>query len=181
VTNLVKDLYLIEEVKKGNTNAFKTLVEKYEKSISNIVIGMLGYTPEAEEIAQDVFLKFYMNCSKFRNEASLKTYLSRIAINLSLNELKRRKKQRERYVYDEEIKNNSEAKTEDDFELKEIIEKALMAIKPDLRAVVILRLIEGYDTKETAKILKIPAGTVLSRLSRAQEKLRPLLKEGKYN
>ena len=180
MAKLLRDQHLIEEVRKGNTQAFKNLVELYEQPISNIVIGMLGHTPEAEEVAQDVFLKFFFNSDKFRLESSLQTYLTRIAINLSLNELKRRKKLRERYVYSEENNPPYESWEETNYDLREIIEKALQELKPALRAVIILRLIEGYDTKETAKILNIPPGTVLSSLSRAQEKLKPLLKDAKY-
>lgn len=177
MSKLVNDLELIDQVKKGDLKAFKTLVEEYEKPISNVVIGLLGDTPEAEEVGQEVFLKFYMKIDSFRSDSSLRTYLTRIAINLSLNELKKRKKNRERFVYEEDISFQPGFDENDSNELKEVVEKALQKLNPSLRAVTILRMIEGYSTKETAKILKIPTGTVLSRLSRAQEKLKHILKE----
>lgn len=172
----IKDSDLIYNIKQGDLNAFRSLVDKYKDSISNVVIGLLGNTPEAEEVGQEVFLRFFYKIDNFRLESSLKTYLTRIAINLSLNELKRRKKNKERFIYSEDFKYEKESAENNDYEKKDLIEKALQMLKPSLRAVVILRLMEGYSTKETASILKIPSGTVLSRLSRAQEKLRFLLK-----
>lgn len=177
VSRLIEDSDLINQVRQGDMNAFKILVERYEKAISNVVIGLLGNTPEAEEVGQEVFIKFFYKVESYRFDASLKTYLTRIAINLSLNELKKRNISRKRFFYKEEINFQAIAADDSNYEIKEIVEKALQLINPSLRAVIVLRMIEGYSTKETAKILKIPVGTVLSRLSRAQEKLRPILKE----
>ncbi len=172
------DNELILEIKKGNTRSFQSFVEKYENNVANVCVGLLGNTPEAEEVAQEVFIKFYYKIENFRQDSSVKTYLTRIAINLSLNELKKRKRDRERYISGEDMKQTIEAEsTEPDLELKELLEKALQMIDPPLRAIVILRLVEGNSTKETAKILKIPQGTVLSRLYRAQEQLKRILKD----
>jgi len=169
---------LIDQVNEGNTGAFKELVNRYERPVSNVVIGLLGNTAEAEEIAQDVFIRFYKNSSRFRKESSLKTYLTRIAINLSLNELKKRKRTKERFVAEEEINVPYGGESEDSpsgYDLKEAVEIALQQLDVRQRAVFVLRIIEGYDTSETAKILNIPKGTVLSRLHRAQEHMRKLL------
>ncbi len=170
---------LTDQIKKGNIQAFNELVKRFERPVSNVIIGMLGNTPEAEMIAQDVFIRFYQTIEKFRHEASIKTYLTRMAINLSLNELKRQKRMRDKMVYVDDISlqlKSGETNPGDDFDLKEAVEKALQKLDAKHRSVIILRLIEGYNTKETAGILKIPQGTVLSRLYRAQEQLRELLK-----
>ena len=92
-----KEKRLIEKIRHGDTIAFKEFVNQHEKAISNVIIGMLGNNPRAEEVAQDVFIKFYLNINKFREESSAKTYLTRIAINLSLNELKKWNLQKQRY------------------------------------------------------------------------------------
>jgi RNA polymerase sigma-70 factor (ECF subfamily) len=102
------------------------------------------------------------------------TYLTRIAINLSLNELKRRKRRRSRFSEkpsDEmaDVMDNPERELYNDE--KEIVQRAIQQLEPKFRSVVVLRMIEGYTTKEAADILKIPVGTVLSRLTRAQMKL----------
>ena len=172
---------LIERIKRGDREAFRQFVQLHEKSIANIVIGMLGNTMEAEEIAQDAFLKFFYNIQDFREESSAKTYLTRIAINLSLNELKRRKRQKERFIYKEDLRSFSGITEEDpnSFDLRDLLEEELQKLEKGQRAVFILRVMEGYSTKETSDILHIPQGTVLSRLHRAIELLRVQLKEFK--
>ena len=138
---------------------------------------MLGECPEAEEVAQEVFVKFYLNIHKFRQDSGLKTYLTRIAINLSLNELKKRKRQRERFVNIETENKDIEDQGSPDDEFSELVDKALHSLEPHLRSVIVLRHIEGYDTRETADLLKIPQGTVLSRLHRGQQKLKEIIKK----
>ena len=140
---------------------------------------MLGKCQEAEDIGQETFIRFYRNLDKFRGESKLGTYLTRIAINLSLNELKSRK--RKRWLFpamdeDEESKLGYNDESFEKNEKREIIQKALKKLKPEFRSVIILRLISGYSVEETAKILNIPAGTVFSRLARAQKKLGDILK-----
>ncbi|MCF8381625.1 MAG: sigma-70 family RNA polymerase sigma factor [Bacteroidales bacterium] len=173
----LNDNDLILEIKDGNPRAYKLFVERYQNPIANICIGLLGDVPEAEEIAQEVFIKFYFKINDFRQDSTIKTYLTRIAINLSLNELKKRQRNNARYISEgDNIQIIAVESEEKNIELKELVKKALQMIEPDLRTVVILRLMEGYSTKETAKIMKIPQGTVLSRLFRAQEKLKLILK-----
>lgn len=172
---------LIEQIRLGDMKAFREFVQLHEKNIANIVIGMLGNTPEAEEIAHDAFLRFFYNIRDFREESSSKTYLTRIAINLSLNELKKRKLHKERYIYQEDMRAFSGVSEDDpeSFEIRDILEKELQKLEEGQRAVFILRILEGYNTKETADILHIPLGTVLSRLHRALEILKIRLKEFK--
>lgn len=174
---------LIESIKRGNTDAFRRFVELHEKSIANIVIGMLGNTQEAENIAQDAFIKFFYNVDKFRKESSARTYLTRIAINLSLNEIKKNKIRNSRIENVENIASYEGKAIHEpgNFELRDILNEALEKLEKGQRAVFILRMIEGYSTKETAKILKIPLGTVLSRLYRATEIMKNRLKEYKYH
>lgn len=175
----LKEHDLVNKIVDGNLDAFKEFVRRYEKTISSVVIGLLGKTTEAEEIAQDVFIKFYQTAAKFRKDSAIKTYLTRIAINLSLNELKRRKRQSNVFNLNAESYEIEKANytSINNYELEEAIEKALMSLDHKKRSVVILRHVEGYSTEETAKMLSIPIGTVLSRLSRAVEELRPILKD----
>lgn len=180
--NKEQESELIDKIKKGDTSAFREFVSLYESSIANVVIGMLGDRPEAEDVAQEVFIKFFYNVQNFRKESSVKTYLTRIAINLSLNELKKRNLQKERMDFKDDLR-SYEGKSYDNpdsFELKDVIESELQKLEKGQRAVFILRMIEGFSTRETAKILKIPQGTVLSRLHRAIEILKVRLKEFKY-
>lgn len=171
------DLELIAQIKQGKQAAFSQLVGRYEQSVRGTVLGMLGNTAEADDVAQEVFIRFYKSMGNFRAESKLGTYLTRIAINLSLNELKRRKRQQHRLV---PIQSEGErvlqvADHHADLrrnDTRELIDRALQLLSEDFRAVVVLRLIDGYSVKETASILQIPQGTIASRLARAQLKLR---------
>ena len=165
-------------MKNGDNNAFKEIIKKYEHQVAATVIGMLGHCTEAEDIGQEVFIRFYKALDKFRGDSSVGTYLTRIAINLSLNEIKRRKRRRNRFVDNPEetiagypdsgpsLKRN---------DTKDVVQKAIQNLEPKFRSVVVLRLLEGYTAQETAKIMKLPRGTVLSRLARAQMKLKEIL------
>ena len=172
------DQEIITEIRKGNDSVFKEIVMKYESQVAATVIGMIGNCDEADDIGQEVFIRFYHSMKRFRGDSSIGTYLTRIAINLSINELKRRKR-RKLFFTDQpenDIKNhlvNNEA-LPDSYD-REFIHRAIQKLDTKFRSVVVLRFLDGYTTKETAAILKIPQGTVLSRLARAQEKLKELL------
>jgi len=181
------DHQLIEQTKKGELSAFSTLVERYHSLIAATVIGMLGKCSEAEDVGQETFIRFYKNLNNFQGKSSVGTYITRIAINLSLNEIKRQKKRRLLSLYDNENKLNLELadnRSQNEIEeSKEIVQKSIQKLEPEFRSVVVLRLIDGYSTKETADMLNLPLGTVLSRLARAQKKLKVLLKPyvGEYH
>lgn len=166
------DLELIQSAVSGNHQAFRQIVLKYEDDVARTVIGMLGKTEDAEDIGQEVFIRFYKSLKQFKGESSLKTYLTRIAINLSLNRLKQISKRRIIPIEEQGNKIVEEKKHDDEMELKEIVNLALGKLDPEFRSVIVLRLIQGFSTRETANMLDIPLGTVLSRLSRAQEKLK---------
>ena len=177
-TSILTDEQLITAARKGDANAFKELVKRYESRVAATVIGILGNCPEADDVGQETFIRFYKGLQAFRRESSVSTYLVRIAINLSLNELKRRKRRPSPFsqtnpgtIFDIPDEKAEKLLSED----KRVVERALQELKPEFRAVIVLRLLDGYSTEETAQILGVPVGTVLSRLARAQEKLRESL------
>lgn len=174
----ISDLELINKVIAGEKWAFGEIVKKYKSKVAATVINMLGNTQEAEDVGQEVFIRFYKSIENFRGEAQLGTYLVRIAINLSLNEIKKRKRQR-LLSFESWSKSAAETMEEENktnkLEQSEIIRRAMNKLNPKHRSVIVLRLVDGYSTEETAKILNLPVGTVLSRLSRGQQKLKELL------
>lgn len=176
---LYSNTELIERSKEGDEFAFRQLVERHQQRVRTTVIGMLGEGGEAEDVAQEVFIRFFKALGEFRGDSKLETYLTRIAINLSLNELKRRKKNNSRFLFfqkDEQmIQIEDLSVNPNQFETKELIHKALQILEPEFRSVVILRLLEGYSVKEAAEILELPQGTIASRLARAQKKLFDIL------
>ncbi len=176
----ISERELLQRARGGDEGAFRTLVERYEPVVAATVNSMLGSGDEADDVGQETFIRFYSSLDAFREEAALKTYLTRIAMNLSLNALKRRKRFWTRHVSTDPMarlkdKDLDPAERLEDREMRERVRQAIGKLAPKHRAVVTLRLIEGYSTRETAEILNVPAGTVLSRLSRALDNLKPHL------
>lgn len=171
------DAQLIQASIQGDENAFKLLVERYQSQVAATIIGMLGKGQEAEDTGQETFIRFYKNLRKFRGDSSVGTYLVRIAMNLSLNKLKRMRKMRTRFRQPLETLEQSiadpDVKSYDN--TKEIIQEALDQLKPEFRAVIVLRFFQEYSIREISEVLGIPQGTVLSRLARAQKKLHVIL------
>jgi RNA polymerase sigma-70 factor (ECF subfamily) len=174
----LSDNEIIEKVLGGNHEIFRLLVEKYKNPVAAIIKGMLGDCPEAEDVGQETFIRFYRSLAEFRGDSSLKTYLIRIAMNLSLNEIKKRRRYKSSTVYMDSVSNIThqfDITIHERAEIMETIQNAMDKLDPRQRSVFVLRIVEGYSTKETAKILKIPLGTVLSRLARALEEMRRLV------
>ena len=170
---------LVAAARNGDDGAFEQIVRRYEHVVAATVIGMLGNCPEADDVGQEAFIRLYRSLTRFRGESSLKTYLTRIAINLSLNELKRRKRKLSLFsrkpveeFHDLPAQGNQTVQRDN----QEMVRWAIGKLDPKFRSVIVLRLIDGYSTQETASILDIPMGTVLSRLARAQNKLREVLR-----
>ncbi|QXD14205.1 sigma-70 family RNA polymerase sigma factor [Rhodocaloribacter litoris] len=176
-TSLTDD-ELLARARGGEALAFRLLVERYEGTVAATVHGLLGNGADAEDVGQEVFVRFYRSLDRFRGEASLKTYLTRIAVNLSLNALRRRRRFWARFLPEDRFEDLEDATYEPDVEARDraaLVRAALERLAPPFRVVVVLRMIEGYSTRETAEILDLPLGTVLSRLARAQQKLKVLL------
>ena len=173
------DQELVAAAKDGDDGAFKELVMRYEPVVAATVIGMLGNCPEAEDVGQETFIRFYKGLKAFRGDSSVKTYITRIAMNQAINEIRRRKRRGKVFIStpsDELGDLPDKRSSRDEGPDREIVERAIAKLDHDFRSVIVLRLIDGYSTSETAEMLDIPVGTVLSRLSRAQKKLREILK-----
>ena len=179
--NVTEEAILVKAALDGNKEAFGDIVTKYQKMVARTVKGMLGDSIFTDDIGQEVFIKLYYSLSEFRGETKLSTYIQKIAVNLTLNEIKRRKRffsmfsqkgNNEMYEFEVADQDNEERR-----DSKELVNKALLAMDPKFRIILTMRMLQGYSTKETAEILDLPLGTVLSRLSRAQEQLRNILEK----
>jgi RNA polymerase sigma-70 factor (ECF subfamily) len=175
------DHELVRATLGGDTRAFGEIVSRYRKMVARTVKGMLDDSVFAEDVGQEVFIKLYYSLAEFRGEAKLSTYIQKIAVNLTLNEIKRRKRffsmfsqNGNKEMYEFEV---ADSETEGKREASEIVQKALQAMDPKFRIIVTMRMLQGYSTRETAEILDLPLGTVLSRLSRAQQQLRNILEK----
>ncbi len=175
------DQELVERARTGDPLAFEQIIHRYEGQVAATAIGMMGRCPEADDVGQETFIRLHTYLHKYRGDAALGTYIVRIAINQSLKALKQRKRRRERFVrYDPEVLESMGPVVEgsdavDARERERFVHAALGQINPEQRAVVVLRMLEGYSTQETAAMLNVPEGTVMSRLSRALDRLKGLL------
>lgn len=177
----LSDEELIARARDGDPRAFQRLVERYEEKVAGTVISMVGRGAEADDIGQETFIRFYKAMDQFRGDANLGTYLTRIAINQSLKAIRRRKRWHERFFSrdaDAEVREPAVEGSEavDRWESRRLVQEALQQLSPDHRAVVVLRMLEGYSTKEAAEILDVPEGTVMSRLYRAMDQLEEQLR-----
>ena len=187
-SDATSDTELIERARGGDHHAFKTLVERYEGLIAGTIIGMLGRGPEAEDVGQETFIRFYRALNGFRGESAVGTYLTRIAINQSLKAIRKRRGFLGRLSpLDTEEAESLDSNTDvgrmyEEGERDRLVHQALQTLPPDQRAVVVLRMLQEYSTRETSRMLRIPEGTVMSRLSRALQKLEavlgPVLRDG---
>jgi len=176
----LSDSTLLARAREGDGEAFRRLVERYEATVLAVSTGMLGQRPEVMDVAQDTFIHFYESLHRFREEAGLKTYLTRIAINRSLDALRRHNRWRKRLVPSDDLEAMAAPACDASAETIQtqqaaFVDQAIQQLPPKYRAVVVLRLVEGYSTEETAALLNLRYGTVLSRLSRARDRLRDYL------
>lgn len=176
------DADLLDRAREGDRWAFQRLVERYEDQVAATVIGMLGRGADADDVGQETFIRFYRALDQFRGEASLGTYLTRIAINQSLMALRKKTRWYDRFLSrDDATGPRAEPSLDGDAtvdrrERAALVHEALATLSDDHRAVVVLRLLNGYSTRETAAMLDIPEGTVMSRLHRATNQLEDVLK-----
>lgn len=175
-----EDTDLVKASLQGDKNAFGEIVNRYQRMVAKTVKGMLGDSIFAEDLGQEVFIKLYHSLPEFRGESKLSTYIQRIAVNITLNEIKRRKRFFSMFshksgdeIHEYDVPDSDDEERKD---TRELVSKALQGVEPKFRIVLIMRLLQGYSTKETADILGLPLGTVLSRLSRGQEQMKKILK-----
>lgn len=173
---------LIALCKKGDRNAFNELVLMHQNRIMNIAFGMLSNTDDAADAAQEVFIKVFRNIGGFKEQSSFSTWIYRVTVNVCNDIL--RKNSRHKTVslnmhFDDEehefdIKDTS--MTPDELvhtaEIQNEVRYAVSKLKPEYKAVITLYDIEGLPYDKISEILKIPMGTVKSRLSRARTALK---------
>lgn len=172
----------------GDMVAFKKLVERHQRAVVNLGYRFLGSREEAEDVAQEVFLRVYNSAKKYKPEALFTTWLFRIATNACLNQLRGRK--RFRVVSLEAPSEGSQKEpvlnlqasdtTQPDIhlqqkELKSAIMEAVGSLPPNQRMAVILKRFEGLSYQEIAEVLKVSVSAVESLLFRAKQTLKQRL------
>jgi len=177
-----EEAMLVDEALTGNVPAFEKLVSMYGKRIYNYCYRMTGNKEDAEDIAQDVFVKSYRSLGGFRRNSQFSTWLYRIAYNACID-FHRKKKFVTVHALEHD-EDNRQLVTEiasDGLSLEEevlmnerknAVHQAIAKLRPEYRTVVLLRDIDGLSYDEISGVLNIPLGTVKSYISRAREELR---------
>jgi RNA polymerase sigma-70 factor (ECF subfamily) len=178
-TPLAEERTLVDRVRAGEPRAFEVLVRTYQHRVFGVAARMLGNTAEAEEVAQEVFLRVHRAIGEFRGEAKLSTWLYTITSRLCLGRLGGRER---RVARDGEEVLTRLASGEADpaaalerSELEGALHRAIAELPEDRRVVVVLRDLEGLAYEEIAAALELPLGTVRSRLHRARMDLKDKL------
>jgi RNA polymerase sigma-70 factor (ECF subfamily) len=166
---------LILQVQEGNRDAFRVLIETFMKQAYDVAFGMVGNHDDADDIAQEAFVKVHRAIRTFRGDSGFGTWLFRIVTNLSLNRLKQ-KKRRQRREVDLTIAENEvspmDSQTMETRDTQMHVERALHELPTLQRAVVMLRHMNGLSTRQVSRILECSEGTVKTHLHRGLKKMR---------
>lgn len=189
----VSDLSLVERVQKGDRSAFDVLVLKYQHRVLKLIMRYTRDPAEAEDIAQEAFVKAYRALPGFRGDSAFYTWLYRIATNTAKNALVARKRRPVDYDFDmndpeqHDVQHRlqhgdtPEALVLSD-EIRETVNAAMADLPEELRAAIVMREIDGLSYEDIAAAMDCPVGTVRSRIFRAREaideRLRPLIDGG---
>ena len=185
--------HLVSRLKKRDEAAYVLFVQKHKGAVYNVCLRMLSNTHEAEDIAQEVFMRAFMSIGTFREEAKLATWLYRIAMNLCRNRIKyHQRRAANRHMSVENlfegqyqrscgrITGETPPTPEESLEASQAqtrIQQALLQLDDDFRRLLVLRDLEGLSYLDIMKITGLPEGTVKSRLHRARAALTRAYRE----
>lgn len=183
------DLSLVQLAQRGDSTAFDALVLRYQHKVVKLIMRYVRDAAEAEDIAQEAFIKAYRALPRFRGDSAFYTWLYRIAINTAKNALAARGRSPIEYDLDAEESEHSAdlrqnmrdmatpeamALTE---EIRATVNSAIDQLPEDLRTAIVLRELEGLSYEEIAAAMECPVGTVRSRIFRAREAIDVRLRE----
>ncbi|ART74716.1 RNA polymerase sigma factor SigW [Sutcliffiella horikoshii] len=177
----------IKQIKKGDQDAFAEIVELFKDKIYQLVYRMIGNSHEAEDIAQEAFIRAYININSFDVNRKFSTWLYRIATNLTIDRIRKKKPD---YYLDAEVAGTEGltmysqvaadiALPEEEVETMELqgeIQRQILKLPDKYRSVIVLKYIDELSLIEISEILEIPVGTVKTRIHRGREALRQQLR-----
>ncbi len=183
------DLVLVKRVQRGDKTAFDLLVRKYQHKVVKLVLRYVRNPAEAEDIAQEAFIKAYRALPQFRGDSAFYTWMYRIAINTAKNSLASRDRSPIRYdldLTDPEESHSVQSKLQDPDtpegmalteEIRLIVNSAIDALPEELKTAIVLRELDGLSYEEISAAMECPVGTVRSRIFRAREAIDKRLRE----
>lgn len=179
---------LLQKARNGDIEAFELLIEKHQKKVFNIALRMIGNYDDASELAQEVFIRVFKSIRSFKEESSFSTWIYRITANVCLDEIRKRKNKNFVSLDDDLKLDDGDVKRQvmdpeptpeilaEKNETRKIVNEAIQSLPADHRIVIALRDIQGFSYDEISKIVNCPVGTVKSRINRARQTLREILK-----
>lgn len=182
---------LVAKVQAGDEAAFRELFDRYHRRAYAVAVGVVKNQSDAFDIVQDAFIKVHRHIGNFQGSSSFYTWLYRIVMNLAIDHLRRNKKARSLDFDDQvgrdalevegdgsmlpRILDSNPSRTVQRKELSTAIQKALDELPEYHRAVILLREVEGMSYEDMSRVLKVPKGTIMSRLFHARKKMQESL------
>ena len=186
----LSDNELIDAVKAGDEDAFAAIIERYRNPITNFLYRFLNDREEAVDLAQETFVRVYFALDRYHTGYAFSTYIYRIASNLAISEIRKRKRRNVfslTGLFQREDSETEEYQPPDDRQLQDanliedetskLVQTAIASLPPKYRAAIVLRDIEGLSYDEIAEIMGLGLGTTKSRISRARGLLKEKLKD----
>ena len=187
-----EEALLVERCRRGDRQAFRTLVDRYQRKVYSLALSFVRDPDEARDVSQEAFLKVFRHLNTFQGTASFYTWVYRITVNLCID-LRRKAGRGNTTEFDERIAHEESGSPADQLstqrlgfdpgralhnsELRKRLMGALDQLSEQHRAVLMLREVDGLSYKEIAEVLECPEGTVMSRLFHARKQMQELLRE----
>ena len=180
---------VVRAARRGDREAFRELVERYQRKVVSVALGMVHNPDDALEIAQETFVKAFQNLANFKGESSFYTWLYRIAVNRAIDLQRRERRHPTVPLEDENVSGDGyqdtlkEERLGDPYqetharEIGDRVKEAIDELTPDHKAVILLREVEGLSYDEISRVMQCSKGTVMSRLHYARKKLQKRLKD----
>ncbi|HNS98877.1 MAG TPA: sigma-70 family RNA polymerase sigma factor [Polyangiaceae bacterium] len=187
-----EDRVLIEAAQKGDVAAFRALVEKHQRRVFSIALGIVRDENDAREISQEAFIRVYRGLDRFQGGSSFFTWLYRIVTNLSIDLIRRPGRRDAELVEDRKVYDVADGSLEPFVarlegedplrvvrrrEIAERLQEALDALPPYHLGVILMREVEGMSYEEMAEAMGVSKGTIMSRLFHARQKLQRALRD----
>ncbi len=174
------DDVLITLFQSGEEEVFRILVERYTQRVRNLIYSIFNEASVVDDIAQEVFIRVYEALPRFRFESSFYTWLYRITVNKSRDELRKRRTRKFFSLHSMLDASSDELQSKirvfpEDGSAKELVSKGLQELPEKFRIPIVLKDIDGLSYEEMAEIMQCEVGTVKSRLSRGRAMLRRIL------
>lgn len=184
------DEELIDRCRRGEPQAYRELVERYQRRAVGIALGMLRNREDALDAAQEAFVKVYRNLEGFKGDSSFYTWLYRIVVNVCIDHIRKHRKAKA-VEYDDTFRRRDEIQDVpltgntrpmhpafgvENKELEKALNEALAQLSENHRTILVLREVEGLSYEEIAEVMECHLGTVMSRLHHARKNMQKALK-----